>query len=195
VTKFVGGLAGIGIEHKASVVLLGHTAKSKDSEFAGSTAWENAVRMRWWFSDKLPDAPDADSEGETQEDVRFLSRRKSNYSTRDIRKFTFTDGVLVPEEGDQGEDRSFYALRMRRAENIILAALPILQDKQIVATESHSAPSYLPRVLVQYQLHEGLTPAELGKAMRELIMAGKIRKVQVGIYPNRSPKIGLAVAS
>ena len=84
---------------------------------------------------------------------------------------------------------------MRRAENIILAALPILQDKQIVATESHSAPSYLPRVLVQYQLHEGLTPAELGKAMRELIMAGKIRKVQVGIYPNRSPKIGLAVAS
>lgn len=195
VTKFVGGLYGMGIEHRASVMLLGHTAKAKDSEFAGSTAWENAVRMRWWFSDTLPDARESDSEEESQEEVRYLSKRKSNYSSRDIRKFRFTDGVLVPEAGDTGEDHMFYALRMRRAENVILAALPILADKQIHVTEGHSSPSYLPRVIAQYNLSEGLTPAELGKAMRELIMGGKIHKAQVGIYPNRSPKVGLVVAS
>ena len=127
--------------------------------------------------------------------VRYLAKRKTNYATRDVRKFVFKDNVLVPDEDmDEGGDGVFYAIRMRRAENVILSAVGIFQDKQILVTESHSAPSYLPKVIVQYGLAEGLTPAELSKAMRNMIMDGRIIKRQVGAYANRSPKIGLALS-
>jgi len=192
VTKFVGGLTGIGLEHQAAMVMLGHTAKAEGSEFAGSTAWENACRMRWFFGDKLPDARSDDQIDEDIGTVRYLAKRKTNYATRDIRKFQFRDGVLAPEDSDVGDDGTFYAIRMRRAENVIQAAIHIFHEKQILVTESHSAPSYLPKVIAQYGLSEGLTPAELARAMRNMIMDGKLVKRQVGSYANRSPKVGLA---
>jgi RecA-family ATPase len=61
-------------QHNATVVLLSHPSLaglSSGSGLSGSTAWENSVRSRAYFS--------RDEGGD--DDIRTLSRKKSNYSS------------------------------------------------------------------------------------------------------------------
>lgn len=55
--------------YKASILLIGHPAKSDTSEYSGSTAWNNAVRNRWILA-----------QHEHLDDCMMLVRAKSNYS-------------------------------------------------------------------------------------------------------------------
>lgn len=90
VTYFVNAL--VGELRGRAVVFLGHPSKGLGSEFSGSTAWEAAVRSRLYFANKMPGDR---SEGES--DSRILARRKANYATKDSRRFTYQNGVFVPE--------------------------------------------------------------------------------------------------
>lgn len=82
----------------AAILLLGHTAKPTDSEYSGSTAWENAARSRLLFDTQLPGSPPVDDEG-IDSSVRYLSRRKLNSpGGRLTQRLQWQDDVLVPVE-------------------------------------------------------------------------------------------------
>ncbi|MCC7079473.1 MAG: AAA family ATPase [Burkholderiales bacterium] len=187
VTSFLNALAGA-LPGKA-ILLLAHPARAAGSEFSGSSAWENVARTRLYLGSQLPgEKPDT---GEpTADDQRFLSRRKANYSTRDWRRLHFRDGVLVPEALDTrgglaGE------IRARNAERVVLEGLRTLASKGVDVTDGRTSPRYLPRVLEEYKLADSFRQGELAEAMRALVLAGRLRKGQVGRRANRSPKEGL----
>jgi phage/plasmid primase-like uncharacterized protein/RecA-family ATPase len=192
VTIFLNALSGA-LPGKA-VLLLAHPARAAGSEFSGSSAWENVARTRLYLGAHLPDQkPGADEE--PADGVRYLARRKANYSSRDWRRFSFRDGVLIPDavEALGGAGGIVGHLREQAAERIVLEGLKRLQGMGIEAAESSASPQYLPRLLVDYKLAEGRSRKELAEAMRRLRISGQIVSVEIGKYANRSPKYGLRV--
>lgn len=187
VTMFTNGIAGLANEEgrRICTLLLGHPAKSIGSEYSGSTAWENSVRMRWYMDNKLPDQQgDGDEDQEPETNTRYLSKRKSNYTALDYVKFRFDDThkVLVPEQTDhegQHDSATMIRLRQARAESVILNAIRKLAERGEYGTNSPSR-TYLPTVIMQYKLNEECSRKELSEAMRNLIMAGRIRRDAVG---------------
>lgn len=61
------------LENDATVIIVGHPAKSSDSQYSGSTAWDGGVRSRWYMSRYDNDRPGLES-------YRILSRAKANYA-------------------------------------------------------------------------------------------------------------------
>jgi hypothetical protein len=93
-------LGSVVINYNATVILLAHpslSGLSSGSGLSGSTAWENSVRARAYL------AREADSD-----DIRILSRKKSNYSDisgdSDI-KLIWENGVLVIPSSPGALDR------------------------------------------------------------------------------------------
>lgn len=187
VTTFVNGLCGM-TEWALSTIFLGHPAKLAGSEFSGSTAWENAVRMRWFLGTHLPDQPDAAA---TEDGVRYLAKRKSNYSVKDWRRLTYRDGVLEP---DAAPSAGFsYADQSRKddARRCVLSALRKIAATGLTCTASTASPDYLPKRIVTMKLGEDYAVRELAEAMNALLVDGKLVVSQVGKYSNRTPKMGL----
>lgn len=188
VTAFLNKLSGI-LGHRA-LLLLAHPSRSAGSEFSGSGAWENVVRTRLYLGHKLPDDKDAAASGDAADETRYLSRRKANYSSRDWRRFTYRDGVLVPEDAAmQGGIVS--EIRARQAERIVLDGLKKLAGMGLIGREGQKSDGYLPRLLVEYKLAEGRTKPELATAMRELMTSGRIVKATLGRNAKREPIVGL----
>ncbi len=97
VTAFLNALSGA-LPGRA-LLLLAHPSRSSGSEFSGSSAWENVARTRLYLGATLPgDKPSEDTEA--QENVRYLARRKANYSPRDWRRMTYANGALTPDDVD-----------------------------------------------------------------------------------------------
>jgi hypothetical protein len=190
VTAFVNALHGA--LPGCAILLLAHPARSAGSEFSGSSAWENTARTRLYLGDRLPDEK-ADPDAPSAEDVRFLARRKANYSVKDYRRFTFRDHVLVPE-AIEAAGGMVGALRDQAADRIVLEGLTKLRARGIRATEGQRSPDFLPALLIAYKFAEGRTRSELAAAMRRLVIDGSIEKAVVGRYEgNRSQKLGLQV--
>jgi Bifunctional DNA primase/polymerase, N-terminal/AAA domain/Primase C terminal 2 (PriCT-2) len=189
VTSFVNGLASV-TERPLATLLLGHVARSQGSEFAGSAAWENAARMRWLFDVRLPDSKPDDGQ-EPEPDVRYLAKRKANYSTNDWRRFTYRDGVFAPDSAPGIAIN--YAAQSRKddARRCVLSGLRKIVDSGLSATASTASPDYLPKLIVRMRLAEDYTQRELAEGMAALLIAGKLRNEVVGQYANRSPKKGL----
>jgi RecA-family ATPase len=188
VTSFINGLASP-TERPVATILLGHVARSQGSEFAGSAAWENAARTRWFFGDRLPDEkPDEDHEPEP--DVRYLAKRKANYSTNDWRRFTYRDGVFAPEGAAIAVN---YAAQSRKddAKRCVLSALRKITASGLTATASTASPEYLPKTMLRMKLAEDYTLREVADAMSSLLVTGRLKVDVVGQYANRSPKKGL----
>lgn len=189
VTAFVNGL--LGLRPGLAVVLLGHPARSNGSEFAGSAAWENAVRARWYFGDKLPDQ--ADDEHEPDDDVRYLCRRKANYTFRDYLKLRYRDGVFMPEqpEGPSFSERFSGQNRNDAVDTILIAGFEKCIAAGITPTDGPTSSDYLPRRLVDMKLNAGHSKQDLKSAMHRLMADGRLKRAQVGTYSNRNPKMGL----
>lgn len=186
VTHFVNAGYGLVTGRPFVAVYLAHPAKGVGSEFSGSTAWENAVRMRWLLSDRLPDARD----GEAPVDgVRYLAKRKVNYTAKDYRRFTYQNGVLVPDTYVEGSIAPAY--RRDRARQLVLEGFLALERMGIRPTDGHSSPDYLPKQLQAKHLDGGFAKRELTEAMNELMAAGRLRRVEVGKYANRGTRWGL----
>jgi hypothetical protein len=77
-----------------------------------------------------------------------------------------------------------------RAKRVVLEALDQLATMGIHGTETLGR-TYLPKLIVQYTLGDGLSRSDLARAMRELILEGVIRKEVVGKYANRQDRMGL----
>lgn len=191
VTSFINELMSLRPGKPFSVVLLAHPARNSGSEYAGSAAWENAVRTRWYFGDKLPDQPDDGEEADA--DVRYLCRRKANYTFRDYRKFTFRNGVFMPEEHEVETFGQRYGGQARHQdiETIVLDGFDRCITAGIAATDGRTSPDYLPTRLLAMSLAGGRSKKELVTAMNRLMADGRLKRVQIGTYSNRTPKFGL----
>lgn len=188
VTAFVNGL--MGLRPGIAVVLLGHPARNSGSEYAGSAAWENAVRSRWYFGDRLPDQPD---EQEPEEDVRYLCRRKANYSFRDYARLRYRNGVFMPEQPDglSFAERFGGQNRQESLDTIVLAGFDKCVAAGIAVTDGRTSPDYLPTRLVDMGLNAGRSKRDIAATMNRLMADGRFKRVQVGSYTNRNPKMGL----
>lgn len=188
VTAFLNALSGA--LPGTAILLLAHPSRGTGSEFSGSSAWENVARTRLYLGSNLPDQkPDE----EPSQDVRYLSRRKSNYSNKDFRRCTYRDQVLVPDEQEQAGG-VINSIRAGKAERVVMDGLRILAEKDIYPTDGPTSPRFLPRVLNEYKLTDGLTRPELADAMRRLIMEGRIKRSEVRRGSDRKPIYGLALS-
>jgi hypothetical protein len=188
VTSFLNALSGA-LQGRA-ILLLAHPARSAGSEFSGSSAWENTARTRLYLGAKLPgEKPDAE---EPADDVRYLARRKSNYSPKDWRKLNYRDGVLIPE-APEATGGIVGHLKNQAAERLVLTALQRLTDMGHHPTDGHTGPRYLPRMMKDYNLAGDLGRKELTEAFRRLMLDGKLIRGKVSEYANRTPIYGLKV--
>jgi RecA-family ATPase len=191
VTTFCNFLRGLGPPAglDTAVVLLAHPSRG-NKEFSGSTAWENCVRARMYLGNNLPDAP-ADDEAEPNSDIRFLCRRKVNYGPKDFLRFIYRNGVLVPDEPAPESASSEY-WRAERARRVVLESLPKLISLGKRPIDTYNSPEYLPKLILEFKLAEGLTKKELKDAMNELMVSGKIRRMPaVWKYSHGAPRDGL----
>jgi hypothetical protein len=192
VTVFLNTLTGI-LGHRA-LLLLAHPSRSAGSEFSGSGAWENVARTRLYLGHKLPDEKDATASGDAADQYRYLARRKANYSSRDWRRFTYQEGVLVAEDAALVQGGVVGEIRARQAERIVVEGLKKLGAMGLIAREGQKSDGYLPRMLVEYKLAEGRTKSELATAMRDLMTSGRIIKAKLGRNDRREPIFGLTAS-
>ena len=190
VTTFIAWLSAA--VRPAGVCLLGHPAKGIGSEYSGSTAWEGAVRARLYLSDRLPNDQGKDTEDEAPDPgVRYLSRRKSNYSPNDWRRLNYQDGVLVPEALEQ--TLPVGGIGGEFAKDIVHRAVRKLIEMGMHGNAGTRSPEYLPRLCAQYGMLDRMGERQFGSVMRDMIKDGQLGIAVVGKYSNRSPKSGLVL--
>lgn len=191
VTTFCSGIAGLVPDRRFASILIGHIAKANGSEYAGSTAWENAVRMRWYMGDKLPDQPQGEDE-EIDTTIRYLSKRKANYTALDYVRMAFHEGALKLDAPELDTDSPLiHGLRTQRAQSIVLASIERLAIQGRHGTDTTNR--YLPKLIIESGWADGHTKTELRKAMMRLLGDGKITKIEVGKDSKYRPISGLIV--
>jgi RecA-family ATPase len=191
VTQFVNAFAGLVRNRPFASILLGHIARSEGSEFSGSAAWENAVRMRWYLGNQLPDQKVDDDEA-ADPDVVYLAKRKANYTHKDFRRLRFKDGLFIPDQPEGGIQLSL-TMRSESADIVVMDALPKLINAGLQPSDKPQSGDYLPKKIVALGYHQDHTKAELTKAMNRLLGSGQLRRIEVGKYSNRTPRYGLAI--
>lgn len=188
VTVFLNTLVGA-LSGKA-ILLLAHPSRSMGSEFSGSSAWENVARSRWYFAAHLPGTPNGATDEEPAEDVRYLSRRKANYSAKDWRRMTYADGALTPDAVET-EGGLIESIRHEKARTTVIEGLKRLAERGISTSHGTRAANYLPKAIMEYKLNDGLASPELSGALRGLILEGRIKEEVIGRTTSRNPKKGL----
>ena len=188
VTTFVNLTSGAcNAHHPTAQLLLSHPAKVQGSEYAGSTAWEAAVRSRWFFGRTLPD----DDTPPVDDSVRFLSRRKSNYSGLDTVKMDFDPAlhILRIDSGEPVDNRR--TLHPARARNMVVDAINRLAAQNDHASERKRAANFLIRTMVDRGWASTNHEKALEQALWGLLDDGTVVKMVVGKYANRTPREGL----
>lgn len=195
VTMFVNGMIGLAPDRPTSQLILSHPAKAGDSEFSGSTAWENSVRMRWFMGATLPDQEEPE-EDQADPNVRYLAKRKTNYSVKDYRKLVFDAGVFKPEDrsGDMSQ-RYNYAARKEGAETCVLYAVTRFAEQKIRVVDGYNSPDYIVRKMQSSKLMQDYTPKEIGDAVAALRLSGRLVEAKVGQDTKRRPTFGLSINS
>lgn len=191
-TYFVNGISGLVQGRDFAPVFIGHVARSQGSEYSGSAAWENAVRMRWYVGPRLPDQKAAEDADEADDDTVFISKRKTNYAAKDWRKLRFHNGILLPEEHEPGV-RIDQGYRNQESENVLLSALPKLIAAGLFPTDGKTSGDYLPAQAIAKGYAQGHSRAELAGAMNRLMGKGRLAREVVGKYSNRAPRYGLVL--
>lgn len=189
VTVFLNALAG-SLPGKA-ILLLAHPSRSMGSEFSGSSAWENVARTRLYFGATLPGSKqEGDSEQPLDNNVRYLSRRKANYSPKDWRRMTYADGALTPDE-PQDTGGIIASIRAGQAEQAILSGIQRLATMGLYGTNGTRTANFLPKLLAEYSLDDGIAQAALTSAMRSLMLSDRIKRSPVSKDAARRPVFGL----
>lgn len=190
VTAFINALAGLVGGRPFAVVMLAHTARQVGSEFAGSAAWENACRMRWYLGHRLPDQKEGSSGEDAPSDTRYLAKRKANYTARDYIRFTMRDGVLVPDQVPV-DGMATSLMEERRAEQVLVAGFHTLRGNGLVPVHASNSGDYLPRLVAEKGLGSGFVKGDLARALNRLMGRGAFTVGVAGQYANRSAKQGL----
>jgi hypothetical protein len=199
VTHYGNGLSGLVSGRPFCPALLGHPARALGSEFSGAAAWENVARMRLYLGENLPDAKE--EERDPTSNVRYLAKRKQNYTAKDYRRFTYQNGVLVPDAPEiVGAPGIVESIRRRNAEQAVLEAVPWLAERGLAGSHTHTArDKYLPKLMAAHKIHRGFTGTELAEAITRLIGEKRLlvdqefgrnkdRKVVYGLKVPDSPR-------
>jgi hypothetical protein len=190
VTNFVAMLTAAATPTNAAVLLLGHPAKATGSEYSGSTAWEGSVRSRLYLGSTLPDAVESDPDAPPDDDLRYLCRRKANYSARDWRRIRYINGAMVPEAAPENGGKPI-AANPEYAVEVVTRAVRKLASMNLYGVASKGSQNYLPKLARQYKLTDNLADRQFAAAMREMQLAGRLTMAVVGKYPNRNARSGL----
>lgn len=193
VTQFLAWLNEAATPTRAAVVPIGHPAKAEGSEFSGSTAWEASVRARLYFGFRMPDQKD-DPENPTDTNLRYLAKRKTNYSVKDYRLVKWQDGAMIPQTPDPGAPTGAKSSAFLADEALHL--MRRLTTMGIEVSHSPQSPGYLPKAARSTGLLNGsLTESDVKRGLGELLKTGRVRIDTVGHYANRNPKKGLVEAA
>jgi RecA-family ATPase len=175
VRQFVGMLRHLAIKHRCAVILLAHPSLSglnSGSGTSGSTAWNNSVRSRLYFSRVTVDGVEHDP------DKRILSTKKANYGRvgeevllrwqRGV--FELAQQVVVTENG---------ADETPKAERVFLKLLRAFAE-QGRKVNAAGGTTYAPNVFAKHPDSEGVTKAAFRGAMDTLLSGQKVRVVEDG---------------
>jgi hypothetical protein len=194
VAQFMAMLSRAGNPTRAAIVVVGHPGKAVGSEYSGSTAWEGAVRARLFLGRRLPDEElnPHDEEPVDDDGVRYLCRRKANYSARDWRRLQFRDGVMVP---DMPPDEVATGPRAGEeyACDVVARAVRKLATMAEYGVASSNSPKYLPRLAREYKLLDRLGEKQFAATMRAMRADGRLVLKPIGAYSNRTPRPGLVI--
>ena len=193
VTAFINALKGLVCGRPFGVTMLAHISRAAGSEYTGSVAWENAARMRWYLGSRLPDQRPVEGDEQENSNIRFLAKRKSNYSARDYIRFTMQDGLLVPDQPSSHVAGVVSAMDERRAEDVCLAGFRSLASLGVRTTDGKTTADYLPTQILEKGLAAGFTKFDLGRAMNRLMGKKVFVRGVIGKHTNRSDKYGLVL--
>lgn len=93
VNRFMKSILGkLSMKYNATIILVSHPAKNKESTYSGSSAWNNSVRNRTSLSWATEEDP--------KSRYRELKLEKSNYTAPGAKiTLEYKDGMLVPVDG------------------------------------------------------------------------------------------------
>lgn len=192
VTTFVNRVQALGRGRDFAPILVGHPARAEGSEFAGSAAWENAVRSRWYLGTNVPgDTPDAGYDPDARQ--VYLARRKANYALQGYVKLRFTDGVLGPTDNDW--DSAARTERLAEHERIVMEGFLRLRALDMPATDAPSSPSYLPKKVLDLDAACGATRRELASALNRLVATNRLQRKVIGKHPSGADRTTLVLPS
>jgi archaellum biogenesis ATPase FlaH len=196
VTKFIAALQHAASPTGAAVCLIGHPAKGVGSEFSGSTAWEASVRARLYFGFEMPDRKGDDGDPvDPTSPIRYLAKRKTNYSTRDWRQAEWIDGVMTVKTPEPGQTFTHSARSKAALADEVVYLVRRLKAIGLDASHSTHAANYLPKAAkAAGLLNDSITPREVQIGLAECLANGRMKVGQIGTYSNRTPKLGLILA-
>lgn len=183
VRHFIGLLRGLAIRHDCAVVLLSHPSvagMASGTGLSGSTAWNNSVRSRLYFSRVAQDGYEADP------DARILRTMKANYGATGGEVAVRWDcGVFVPVGAETCLDK---AATTAKAERVFLALLREMaaQGRPVNAS---AGPNYAPAIFSGHPGAEGCTRRALKTAMEKLLTSGAITNVESGPPSKRRSRL------
>jgi hypothetical protein len=194
VTTFVSYLTEALAPTNAALVILGHPAKTRGSEYSGSGAWEASVRARLYFGYGPPEA-ESEKPDDHDETTRFLAKRKANYTDRDVCRVQWRDQCMQPVTDGDGHAAT------RSAEELAMEAGRVLRElrSRLPGDAEISANELTPYYLVKLARKEGLLgnlkPAELKIGLVEAIRKQSLAIVQQGKRANGSARFVLTEAA
>lgn len=169
VRQFIAMLRKLAIEIDCAVLLLAHPSvqgMQSGTGSSGSTAWNNSVRSRLYFT--------ADSE---DPDRRVLTTKKANYGKAGANiKLRWQDGAFVL---DDGKPSASAGLLNKRADEVFRSALSAI-NRAGMRVAPTTGSNFAPTVIAKRPDAEGISKKALEAAMHRLLASGLIKVIMEG---------------
>ncbi|MCK1619579.1 AAA family ATPase [Bradyrhizobium sp. 159] len=166
---FVSMLRRFAMDCDLAVLLLSHPSvqgMQSGTGLSGSTAWNNSVRSRLYFT--------ADK---TDEDLRLLKNMKANYGKKGAEtKLRWHEGAFIL---DDDKPTAHAALLANHADEVFLRMLSSINGSGRRVSSSRST-AYAPTVMAAMPEREGTSKKALEEAMARLFTEKKIAVVKEG---------------
>jgi RecA-family ATPase len=180
VRQFINALTRVALAIDGAVLLLAHpsqSGKALGTGESGSTAWNNSVRSRLYFTRPTPE------KGEPEDkDARILSRQKSNYAQAGASvPMRYVEGAFVATGGEAFEDDAWTLERKSKAEAAFIAGVDELALKNFRCNAHKGQANFAPRAILEKSTTgTGFTQDELESAMNRLFRRKRIQSVEEG---------------
>jgi len=170
-----------------AILLVGHLAKSDESEFSGSTGWDASVRCRLLF-----DWLNKDGRMNCSTEARRLAIMKTNYSALDELAVIWENGAFKPYMA--AEDH-YIKENIDDAKETIRQALRSFLTTQTNTCASATSSTYIIKIMQKTGLTEDYSEPVLRAALESMIDENEIieSSEHFGRYRDRTRKIGLVL--
>ena len=170
--QFISLLRGLAIDNNLAVVLIAHPSLTGMKEgTSGSTAWSNSVRSRLYLERVK------DGEREIDANRRVLSVKKSNYGPVGLElRLRWSNGAFVLDGPASGFDKLAAEAKADRVFLDLLAAFAA-QERDV---SPKPGPTYAPSVFAKHPDSDGVSKADLARAMERLLKGKEIRVATKG---------------